>query len=104
LNPLLCGWGNYFKMSQVRQIFQELDSWICRGLRCIKWRQLKHPSTRLKKLLRRGLPEQQAAKSAYKGRGPWWNSGAGHMNLAFPRIYFERLNLISLAHLVSKTD
>jgi len=104
LNPLLRGWGNYFKMSQVKQIFQELDSWLCRRLRCIKWRQWKCPSTRFKKLHRRGLPEQQAAKSAYNGRGPWWNSGAGHMNLAFPRIYFERLNLISLAQLVSKTD
>ena len=73
-------------------------------LRCIKWRQWRHAKTRLKKLLGRGLPEQQAAKSAYNGRGPWWNSGAGHMNLAFPSTYFERLNLISLARLVGKTD
>ena len=104
LNPLLRGWGNYFKMSHVIKIFHELDSWICRRLRCIKWRQWKHPSTRFKKLLKRGLPEQQAALSAYNGRGPWWNSGAGHMNLAFPGIYFKRLNLISLAQLVSNTD
>ncbi len=104
LNPLLRGWGNYFKMSEVKQVFEELDSWIRRRLRCIKWRQWKHPRTRLKKLLKRGLPEGQAAKSAYNGRGPWWNSGAGHMNLAFPSTYFERLNLVSLARLVGKTD
>lgn len=104
LNPLLRGWGNYFKMSHVVRIFQELDSWICRRLRCIKWRQWKQPWTRFKKLLKRGLSEQQAALSAYNGRGPWWNSGAGHMHLAFGRIYFERLNLISLAQLVSNTD
>ena len=104
LNPLLRGWGNYFKMSHVIKIFHELDSWICRRLRCIKWRQSKYPSTRYKKMLRWDLPEQQASLSAYNGRGPWWNSGAGHMNLAFPGIYFKRLNLISLAQLVSNTD
>jgi RNA-directed DNA polymerase len=104
LNPLLRGWGNYFKMSEVKQVFEELDSWIRRRMRCIKWRQWKHPKTRFKKLLKRDLPEQQAAKSAYNGRGPWWNSGACHMNLAFPSTYFERLNLVSLAQLVGKTD
>jgi RNA-directed DNA polymerase len=104
LNPLVRGWGNYFKMSEIKQVFEELDSWICRRMRCIKWRQWKHPKTRLKKLLKRGLPEEQAAKSAYNGRGPWWNSGAGHMNLAYPKLYFERLNLVSLAQLVGKTD
>ncbi|MEE8322258.1 MAG: group II intron reverse transcriptase/maturase [Candidatus Bathyarchaeia archaeon] len=104
LNPLLRGWGNYFKMSEVKGVFEELDRWVRRRLRCIRWRQWKHPSTRLKKLLKRGLPQEQAAKSAYNGRGPWWNSGAGHMNLAFPKSYFERLNLVSLARTVSESD
>jgi RNA-directed DNA polymerase len=104
LNPLVRGWGNYFRMSEVKGVFEQLDSWIRRRLRGIRWRQWKHPATRLKKLLKRGLPLKQAARSAYNGRGPWWNSGASHMNLAFPVVYFERLNLISLARTVRKTD
>jgi RNA-directed DNA polymerase len=104
LNPLVRGWGNYFRMSEVKGVFEQLDSWIRRRLRCIRWRQWKHPATRLKKLLKRGLTREQAARSAYNGRGPWWNSGASHMNLAFPKLYFERLNLISLARTVRKTD
>jgi RNA-directed DNA polymerase len=104
LNPLLRGWGNYFKMSEVKIVFEQLDSWNRRRLRCIRWRQWKHPATRLKKLKRRGLPQEQAAKSAYNGRGPWWNSGAGHMNLAFSKSYFERLNLTSLVQTVGETD
>lgn len=104
LNPLLRGWGNYFRMSEVKGVFEELDSWVRRRLRCIRWRQWKHPSTRVKKLLKRGLSQEQAAKSAYNGRGPWWNSGAGHMNLAFPKSYFERLNLVSLGQTVSESD
>ncbi len=104
INPLLRGWGNYFKLSEVKGIFEELDSWVRRRLRCIRWRQWKRPATRFKKLLKRGLSQEQAAKSAYNGRGPWWNSGASHMNLAFPKSYFERLNLVSLARTVNETD
>ena len=104
LNPLLRGWGNYFRLSEVKGVFVQLDRWIRRRLRCLRWRQWKHPATRLRKLLKRGLSREQAARSAYNGRGPWWNSGASHMNLAFPKSYFERLNLISLAQTARKTD
>jgi len=98
LNPFLRGWGNYFKMSEVKRLFEKLDSWIRRRLRCIKWRQWKRGRTRLKMLKRRGIPQEQAAKSAYNGRGPWWNCGAAHIG------YFERLNLVSLSRTVSQTD
>jgi len=65
-------------------------------LRLLKWRQWKHPRTRLRRLIRRGLAADLAARGAYNGRGPWFNSGASHMNRAFPSVYFERLGLISL--------
>ena len=94
--PILRGWYNYFKLSEVKQPFDELDSWFRRKLRCIIWRQWKHPRTRFKKLMQRGLPEEQAAKSAYNGRGPWWNAGASHMNKAFGISYFRKLGLIPL--------
>jgi len=30
LNPLLRGWGEYYKRAQVRKLFQRLDGWIRR--------------------------------------------------------------------------
>jgi len=96
LKWLLIGWSNYFRLSEVKAAFERLDQWVRRRLRCILWRQWKRPRTRVKKLLQRGLPEPQARKSAGNGRGPWWNSGARHMNLAFPKSYFDRRGLISL--------
>lgn len=94
--PILRGWSNYFNLSEVKKPFDELDSWFRRKLRCIIWRQWKKPRTRFKKLMQRGLPEEQAAKSAYNGRGPWWNAGASHMNKAFGISYFRKLGLIPL--------
>jgi RNA-directed DNA polymerase len=93
---ILTGWGNYFRLSQVRNVFERLDEWIRRRLRGILWRQWKRPRTRMKRLLSRGLPEERAWKSAYNGRGPWWNAGAAHMNHAYPKRYFDRLGLVSL--------
>jgi RNA-directed DNA polymerase len=96
LTPLLRGWMNYFRLAEVKGIFEELDSWIRRKLRCVIWRHWKRPRTRVKGLMQRGLAAVQARKSAMNGRGPWWNAGAGHMNAAFPKSYFDRGGLLSL--------
>ena len=45
LTPLLRGWMNYFRLAEVKGIFEELDSWIRRKLRSLIWRQWKRPFT-----------------------------------------------------------
>ena len=96
LKPTLQGWFNYYRLAQVKGVFEELDGWIRRKLRCILWRQWKRPHTRAKNLMKAGLNAERAWKSATNGRGPWWNSGAPHMNLAFPKRFFDGLGLVSL--------
>jgi len=85
LTPLLRGWANYFRLAEVKNTFEELDSWIRRKLRNNLWRQWKRTYTRAKNLMKLGLDKDRALKSAMNGRGPWWNSGASHMNQALPR-------------------
>ncbi|MGE4579931.1 MAG: group II intron reverse transcriptase/maturase [Desulfuromonadales bacterium] len=94
--PKLRGWIAYFRLAEVQSIFEELDGWIRRKLRCILWRQWKRTFTRARNLMQRGLSEQRAWKSAQNGRGPWYNSGASHMNDAFRKSFFDNLGLISL--------
>jgi RNA-directed DNA polymerase len=96
VKKLLVGWSNYFKLAEVKNVFERLDEWIRRRMRCILWRQWKRSHTRAKNLMKRGLPEERAWKSATNGRGPWWNAGASHMNQAYPKSYFDRLGLVSL--------
>jgi RNA-directed DNA polymerase len=96
LNPKLRGWINYFIHAETKGIFEDLDMWIRRRLRNNIWRQWKQPRTRWKKLRQRGLEDNHARQSAYNGRGAWWNSGASHMNKAFPKKYFDQLKLVSL--------
>ena len=96
LTPKLRGWIAYFKLSEVKGIFEELDGWIRRRLRCVIWRQWKRPYTRARNLMRRGLTEKKAWITATNGRGPWWNAGASAMNDAFRARYFTDLGLVSL--------
>lgn len=96
LTPLLRGWMSYFRLTEVKGVLEELDGWIRRKLRGLLWRQWKRPITRVKALLRQGLTEQRAWQSATNGRGAWWNAGAGHMNHAYPKSYFDRMGLVSL--------
>ncbi len=96
LTPVLRGWVKYFRLAEVKGIFEELDGWVRRKLRCILWRQWKRTYTRAKNLMKHGLDKDRALQSAMNGRGPWWNSGASHMNQCFPKRFFDRLGLVSL--------
>jgi len=94
--PVLRGWVNYFRLSEVKGVFDEPDQWIRRKFRCVLWRQWKRTYTRAKNLMKYGLDKDRAWKSATNGRGPWWNSGASHMNQCLPKSFFDRLGLVSL--------
>ncbi len=96
LRPMLVGWVSYYRKSEVRNVFEQLDQWIRRKLRAILWRQWKRNWTRAKEMIRRGLSHEQAWTSATNGRGPWWNAGASHMNRAVPTRYLSQLGLVSL--------
>lgn len=96
LNPVLRGWAAYFKLTETKSALGDMDGWIRHKLRCILWRQWKRPYTRAKNLMKAGLTEERAWRSACNQRGPWWNSGASHMNQAFPKSFFDRLGLVSL--------
>jgi len=96
LSALLRGWFNYFRLAEVKGVFEDLDQWLRRRCRCLLWRQWKRTQTRARKLMQRGLGRQRAWCSATNGHGPWWNAGASHMNQAYPKCFFDSIGLVSL--------
>jgi RNA-directed DNA polymerase len=52
LNPVICGWGHYYKRANVRELFHRLDGWIVRRL----W------SHRFKRWANRGWKQLPSAK------------------------------------------
>jgi RNA-directed DNA polymerase len=91
-----------FRLSEFRGFADKLDKWIRRRLRNIIWRQCKRRWKRFQILMKRGLSEERAARSAFNQRGAWFNSGASHMNQAFPKRYFDQLGLISMLQTLRK--
>jgi RNA-directed DNA polymerase len=98
LNPILRGWGHYYRLADVEGVFEELDQWVRRRLRLLLWRQWKRPRTRAKELQKRGLDRSRAKRAAYNSFGPWWNAGASHMNQAVPISTLAQMGLVSLLH------
>jgi RNA-directed DNA polymerase len=95
----ITGWANYYKLSQVKGIFEELDQWIRRKLRCILWRQWKRRRTRAKRMIQLGLERERAWHAAMNGRGPWWNAGASHMNACVTAKMLHAQGLVSLLYM-----
>jgi len=96
LRPKLIGWVSYFRKSEVRITFEELDQWLRHKLRALLWRQWKRPKTRAREMMHRGLDPQRAWTSDNNGRGAWWNASASHMNQAIPIRALSQLGLPSL--------
>lgn len=99
INEATVGWVSYYRLSQVKRVFEELDQWIRRKLRCILWRQWKRNWTRAHKMIALGLTKERAWQSATNGRGPWWNAGASHMNACVPAKMLHAQGLKSLLHM-----
>jgi RNA-directed DNA polymerase len=102
LNPVLRGWAAYFQLAETTSALEAGDGWLRHKLRCILWRQWKRRSARVRNLMQRGLTKDRAWRSARNGRGPWWNAGASHMHVAFPKAWFDHLGLVSLLDTVQR--
>jgi RNA-directed DNA polymerase len=92
----LRGWLGYYRKAEVRNVFEDLDKWLRRKLRRIVWKQWKKPWTRYRKLRAHGIEPEHARRSAWNGRGPWFNAGASHMHFAIPTKLLRNWGLPSL--------
>lgn len=102
LKPVLAGWAAYFKLADTKRALEERDGWLRHRLRAVLWRQWRRPYARARNLMKRGLTEARAWRSATNGRGPWWNAGASHMHQAFPKSWFDQMGLVSLLDTVQR--
>lgn len=96
ITPVTRGWVGYYRLAEAKNILENMDAWLRRRMRCLLWRQWKRPRTRLKKMVKLGLERERAAKSAWNGRGPWWNAGASHMNALITTKWLTSQGLLNL--------
>src|SRR5712691_8248779 len=96
LAQYLRGWRGYFGFCETPSVLQRLDSWVRRRVRCAFWRQWKTGRKRFAELVRRGVSEELAAKTAGSRRGPWHVSQSPALDIALSNAALTSLGLPSL--------
>jgi len=96
LNVFLRGWFSYYRLAEIKSLWNQLDSWIRRKLRCYKLKQKKRGSSICKLLRSLGVPEIQARKIGSSGKGWWRLSRTKPVHRALNNAWFENQGLISL--------
>ncbi|CCK80193.1 group II intron reverse transcriptase/maturase [Desulfobacula toluolica] len=93
LNMYIRGWWNYYCLTEARHIFKSLNGWIIRRLRCVVWKQWKNPGTKIRNLLKRGIPFQYAVTCGNSRKKHWRMSRVKWVVMALPNKYFLSLGL-----------
>jgi group II intron reverse transcriptase/maturase len=89
LNPLLRGFGHYFKITNSKRKFRDLSGWIRRRLRAKQLRLWKKPT----KLHRRLRQLGYSGKFSKIKMNSWKNSASPLVSYALPNKYFSELGL-----------
>lgn len=90
------GWVGYFWRARTPSVFQGLDEWIRRRLRCYQWKLWKKPHNRARQLLKAGIGRYLAWGTAYDGPGLWRAAGSPALQRALPNARLIQLGYHSL--------
>jgi len=88
INEWYIGWSGYYLMTQYPAQFVTIEGHIRRRLRARIVDQQKRRRHLFKKLIKRGVPQDQAAKTAQSNRGRWALSWTEALHKAFPNRWF----------------
>ncbi|WP_332870287.1 reverse transcriptase domain-containing protein, partial [Psychromonas sp. Urea-02u-13] len=95
LNQYLRGWGNYFLIANAYQLTVDLDTWVRRRLRMCYWRQWRKPRTKVRSLMKLGVPERLAISCGITSKGPCRSSKTKGINIAINNTFLEQQGLVS---------
>ena len=93
INRFTVGWTAYFALAETPSVFEELDEWLRRRMRQVRWKEWKRPKTRARKLRSLGVPSQKAREWASTRRGHWRIAGSAPLQRALPNAYWRELGL-----------
>jgi len=93
INRFTRGWTAYFSLADGERPFRDLDEWLRRRLRQVRWKEWKRPKTKRRNLRALGIPEQKAREWAYSQKGYWRMAGSAPLQRALPNAYWASLGL-----------
>jgi group II intron reverse transcriptase/maturase len=88
INQWYVGWSSYFAMTYYPAQLKKIEAHIRRRLRARLVDQQKSRRNLYRKLVKRGVPRGQAAKTVYSHKARWALSNTRAVNKAFPNSWF----------------
>lgn len=102
LNSLIRGWVNYFKIANVKSHLKSIDEWTRRRLRMCIWKSWKRIKSKLKNLIKLGIPKPKAWEYANTRKGYWRISNSFILSKSLTNRYFEDMGLLSFSGVFAK--
>lgn len=99
LNDSIKGWINYFGIADAKRKLRELDQWIRRRLRACIWKQWKKVKTKLRNLIKLGVPKYKAYEYANTRKGYWRISNSPILKTTLNNKYFKSIGLMNLSNI-----
>jgi RNA-directed DNA polymerase len=93
LNRFITGWMAYFRLADTGNLVREIDRWLRRRLRQIRWKEWKTTAARRHNLRIRGIPERNVRKWGGSSKGYWRIAGSQVLGVALPNTYWDHLGL-----------
>jgi hypothetical protein len=84
---------SYFRLADTPTPFEDLDEWLRRRLRQVRWKEWKRVRTRRRKLRALGISETNARRWATSRKGYWRIAGSRVLAIALPNGYWTELGL-----------
>ena len=82
------GWLNYYGIADMKNKTDTLNSWLYHRIRMCIWKQWKKPKTKVRNLIKMGVPGDLAQQAGNSRRGHWFVTHTVAVNLAMTK---ERL-------------
>jgi group II intron reverse transcriptase/maturase len=68
------GWLNYYGIASMKNNIEDINGWLYRRIRMCIWKQWKKPKTKMRNLMKMGIPEYFAHMAANSRKGHWFNA------------------------------
>lgn len=98
LNRFIAGWMGYFGIAETRSVFEQLDEWLRRRLRQIRWKEWKRWATRRRNLVALGIRDDQAREWAASSKGYWRIAGSPPLQRSLTNAYWDDQGLRGFSH------
>ena len=79
------GWLNYYGIASMKNNIESINGWLYHRIRKCIWKQWKKPKTKVRKLLKMGVPMELAWQAGNSRRGHWYTTQTTAVNMAMTR-------------------